>query len=376
MPLNFSNTVSHLYYTGNASFAFHALLSGGYFHNLCEEIDHKPKQVILDLMLVMSHLFGRHNLRPAILETRETAPKSSPSVIILPPMPDKAARILRSHNESTLSIYSAYVSTYIEQHVKTPDSTLPLTNLKCGGDESPIELHPSMSFQPPTRVTSAFVALSGHRDKWNSIPELCKNVRSGIWLEQAVVPYVGLYPEEGNLPLNAYLLDFFKHGNIHALEKDNMIRKGDIWFALNDFSLVLATIVTSFENFFKLSPDADLDLLDTIGSGEAREEELDFSEARDLPKPARRQNKIHRRQLAPSNPTKAQRFEVAESWEDEVSDQEPKEVAEKKEAGKGMTAEDHTQMNAVLNAQEMSQVLKAFRMLQGEFNDKFKAMWA
>ena len=69
MPLNFSNTVSHLYYTGNASFAFHALLSGGYFHNLCEEIDHKPKQVLLDLMLVMSHLFGRHNLRPAILET-------------------------------------------------------------------------------------------------------------------------------------------------------------------------------------------------------------------------------------------------------------------------------------------------------------------
>ena len=69
MPLNFSNTVSHLYYTGNASFAFHALLSGGYFHNLCEEIDHKPKQVLLDLMLVMSHLFGRHNLRPAILGT-------------------------------------------------------------------------------------------------------------------------------------------------------------------------------------------------------------------------------------------------------------------------------------------------------------------
>lgn len=63
-------------------------------------------------------------------------------------MPDKVVRILCSHNESTLSIYSAYVSTYIEQHVKTPDSTLPLTNLKCGGDKSPIELHPSMSFQP------------------------------------------------------------------------------------------------------------------------------------------------------------------------------------------------------------------------------------
>ncbi|KAE8417430.1 hypothetical protein BDV36DRAFT_257062 [Aspergillus pseudocaelatus] len=158
-------------------------------------------------------------------------------------MPKKAARILRYHNGKTLNIYSTYVTTYINQHIKEADCFLPLTNFKCGGDTPAKDISPSMAFLPPTQVSSAFVALSGHRDKWNSIPELCENVRSGVWLEQAAVPYVELYPKKRNNPLYGYLLDFFKHGNVHALEKDNRIRKGGIWFVLDDFSLVLATIV-------------------------------------------------------------------------------------------------------------------------------------
>ncbi|KJK62905.1 hypothetical protein P875_00034257 [Aspergillus parasiticus SU-1] len=407
-PLNFSNTVAHLYYTGNSSFAFHALLSGGYFHDLCRDIRHRPKQVLLALMLVMSHLFGRQNLRPAILESKLKATKSSPSVVVLPPMPKKATRILHSHNEKTLNVYSAYVTTYINQHIKDADCFLPLTNFKCGGDTSAKDINPSMPFLPPTQVTSAFVALSGHRDRWSSIPELCKNVRSGVWLEQAVVPYVGLYPREGKLPLNAYLLDFFKHGNVHALEKDNRVRKGDIWFVLNDFSLVLATIVTSLENFLKLSPNADPDLLDIMGSGDAHEEELDISFAKEevsepedkTLKSSKNKTKGLPKQPSPSMPIKAKKPEAAESWEDEVSDDEPN--PEEKEAATTDLAQEtlgnlkrntrkkntsiHTQStnvidhdsfgSTVLDGQGFFQVLEAFRMLQAEFNDKFKAIWA
>ncbi|EIT79941.1 putative helicase, DEAD-box superfamily [Aspergillus oryzae 3.042] len=407
-PLNFSNTIAHLYYTGNSSFAFHALLSGGYFHDLCRDIRHKPKQVLLALMLVMSHLFGRQNLRPAILESQQKATKSSTSVVVLPPMPKKAAQILHSHNEKTLNIYSAYVTTYINQHIKDADCFLPLTNCKCGGDTSAKDINPSMPFLPPTQVTSAFVALSGHRDRWNSIPELCKNVRSGVWLEQAVVPYVGLYPKEGKLPLNAYLLDFFKHGNVHALEKDNRVRKGDIWFVLNDFSLVLATIVTSLENFLKLSPNTDPDLLDIMGSGDAHEEELDISFAKEKVsepenkplKSSKNKTKGLPKQPSPSMPVKVKKPKVAESWEDEVSDDEPN-PEEKEETTTDLAQEtpgnlkrktrkkntsihaqstnviDHDSFGSiVLDGQGVSLVLEAFRMLQAEFNDKFKAMWA
>ncbi|KAF7595340.1 hypothetical protein BBP40_006589 [Aspergillus hancockii] len=197
----------------------------------------------------------------------------------------QAARVLSSHKDKTLDIYSTFVRTYIDQHVKDFDCVLPLTNMKCGADKCAHEIYPSMSILAPTQVTSAFAALSSHRDKWNNIAELRKNVRSGVWLEQAVVPYVGLYPEEGSLPLDAYLLDFFKHGNTHALEKDNMIRKGDIY-------------------------------------GEAHEEEMDLGfkyvipKPNNLPKQGKQQNKGYSKQPS-SSLTKAKKLNVAESWEDE-----------------------------------------------------------
>lgn len=39
--------------------------------------------------------------------------------------------------------------------------------------------------------------------------------------------------------------DFFKHGDILTIERANGVRRSEIWFLLNDFSMVLATIITS-----------------------------------------------------------------------------------------------------------------------------------
>ncbi|OJZ84331.1 hypothetical protein ASPFODRAFT_82687 [Aspergillus luchuensis CBS 106.47] len=387
LPLNFSGTISHLYYTENSSFAFHALLNGGYFHRLCKNIGKKPKETLLTLMLVMSHLFGRKYLPPVALENLRTSEKKSPSVVILPSLPKKAASILRSHNEKTQDIYTSYVTTFVEQHIIDPGCFLPLTGIKCGGDKSPEGISHALPVTPPTRVTSSFAALSGHGDKWRSISDLCRKVRSGVWLEQAVVPYVGLYPEEGKLPLNAYLYDFFKHGNVKALEKGNMIRRGDIWFLLNDFSLVLATIVTDFENYLKLSPNIDLDLLEVAGSGDVHEIDLDDSAygandpqpgttAKSAKLPQVRMQATTKPPLtsASANPKKAK---VADSWEDELNDDEESEnkVPEREENAKATNNPTSSTLPSDTE-QGFLQVLRAFRMLQAEFNEKFKAMWA
>ena len=77
------------------------------------------------------------------------------------------------------------------------------------------------------------------------------------------------------IPLNAWLLDFFKHGDVNTLEKANGIRKADIWFLLNDFSLALATIITSLLNFMKLREGTDVDMLDVMGNLDATEEAED-----------------------------------------------------------------------------------------------------
>jgi hypothetical protein len=175
-----------------------------------------------------------------------------------------------------LAIYSAYVMTFINQHTKEENCTLPLTGMKYGGDKPATDVSNSIRFLPRTRVTSSFAALSGHRDKWNNITELCARVRSGVWLEQSVTPHLRISTDkEGSAPLNAYLYDFYKHGNIHALVSENMIRSGDLWYLLNDFSLVLATIVTSMENFMKLSPRMDPGLVDAMRSNDNSEYESD-----------------------------------------------------------------------------------------------------
>lgn len=396
-PLNFAGTISHLYYTENSSFAFHALLSKGYFHRLCEDVHHSPEIVTRTLMLVMAHIFGRRFLPRKTIEFHKSAVKYSPSIVFLPPLPKEAAKAIRAHNKSTLDIYATYVTTFIKQHVKTPDSTLPLTHLKQGGDKSPADICPELSILPPPLVNSPFVALSGHRDTWSSISQLCKMVRSGVWLEQSVVPYVAIGPEEDHAPLNAYLYDFFRHGNVQALETGNMVRRGDIWFVLNDFSLVLATIVTSFENFLKLAPNTDADMLDTIGSGDAYEDELD-KRAMEVEgfssevTPASQQKIGHSRSQSGKDsvviaPIKAKKAKVSDNWDDELSDDEVsgslKLASNLSEGTKDSS--DHSSVtasnsddtrNEVLDEQRLLKVLKAFKLLQAEFNGKFKAMWA
>ena len=42
--------------------------------------------------------------------------------------------------------------------------------------------------------------------------------------------------------MNAYLLDFYIHGQVLTLALANDIRRGDIWYLLQDFSLTLLTV--------------------------------------------------------------------------------------------------------------------------------------
>lgn len=127
--------------------------------------------------------------------------KHSSSIVFLPALPPKAAKTLRQHNKDTLQTFTTYVRTFVDQHMAdTTDATLPLTGLTVGGPEEDLEVPGSL---PPTKVRSAFVALSGHGDDFATISDLCRTVRSGVFLEEAVIPYVSLHPEETKTPLNA-----------------------------------------------------------------------------------------------------------------------------------------------------------------------------
>ncbi|KAI9723453.1 MAG: hypothetical protein M1828_004183 [Chrysothrix sp. TS-e1954] len=369
-PLNFAGLVSHLYFTENSAFAFQALLKAGYFHSLCSGLRENPAETIRTLMLVMAHLFGRRPFRQADREFLKERVKRSPSVVFLPKLPDQAARTLTRHNEETKAVFQAYVSTFVDQHIKQEEKTLPLTGLRVGG-EYPSDLSSRKPFRQSTRLRSPFVALSGWDDTFKNVKDLCHTVRQGVFLEEAVVPHFDVYPQDMDEPLNAYLYDFFRHGNVSALESANLIRKSDVWFLLNDFSMVLATIVTSMKNFLKLSPASDMDMLDINGAFDAHEEEeegklADFetmsgttavdSEAGGNKKPIKTKSKS----------------KVADTWqlqdehdEDEMTDEED----DNSENVSTPSLDRESDGSLVI-------VLAAFQRLNNEFNTKFRAMWA
>lgn len=379
-PLNFAGLVSHLYFTENSSFAFHALLKEGYFHELCAGINKNEKNTLETLMLVMAHLFNRTFCRQADEEYKEKVVKPSSSIVFLPPLPKKAATILRTHNAETLDVYRTYVETFVDQHITSDDRKLPLTGMEVGtaSDTAADKLNVVHSL-PATKTRSSFVAISGHGDRYSSIADLCETTRDGVFLEQAVIPYVGV---EADQPLNAWLLDFFKHGDVRTLERANGIRRSDIWFMLNDFSLVLATLIAALMGYMKLKESTDMDMLDVMGNLDAHEEAED-EQAAASEEQSDAQSVADSAVSLPERPKQVvskKKAKNADSWED-VADEE--DAITRKEDRKTNLANEAKAIDAEGGAwggeeggEGLKNVLKAFTKLHAEFTVKFRAMWA
>ncbi|KAI9840404.1 MAG: hypothetical protein M1838_004074 [Thelocarpon superellum] len=400
-PQNFAGCVTHLYYTENSSFAFHALLKEGYFHDLCAGFDANEAneaRVLETLMIVMSHLFGRRPCRQADQEYLALVKQSS-SVVFLPELPSKAATVLRKHNRETLECFSTYVKTFADEHLKEEERELPLTGHRVGGKMKRGD-HEAFSSLPATTTRSAFVALSGHGDVFDSVSDLCDTARQGIFLEKAIIPHLDVYPDEASAPLNAYLYDFYKHGDVTQLSKANGIGRGDVWFVLNDFSLVLATIIASLQVFMKLSAGTDLDMLDVIGDGDVAEnaqddaiaeadEKSSVSSVATTTSLAYASSNTSVASTKKSNTTSTgtgRRAKVVDDWETAASLEAKEDDAQSARNSSRAEASARSNKHTLgLDGEEiwtgtdergLLQVLKAFQKLRAEFDVKFKKMWA
>lgn len=364
------------------SFAFHALLKEGYFHELCSNINKSEKDTIEKLMLVMSHLFNRIQCRQADEEYRQKVVKPSSSIVFLPPLPDRAANILIQHNQQTLDIYQAYVETFVDQHISTEDNVMPLSGMSIGEEDD--ESANGVQSLPSAHIRSAFVALSGAGDSFDNIGDLCSRTRDGVFLEEAVVPHIGIFPQELDVPLNAWLLDFFKHGDIHTIEKANNIRRSDIWFLLNDFSLVLSTIIASLQNFMKLKEGTDMDMLDILGDLDVHEEAEEDKTAS-----AEEQSEASGPSVADSvvgggvpdrtrAPALKKKAKNLDSWEEAADAEDAADEANAPRIDPDATAElDDPDVRAWEGEEKgLKNVLKAFVKLHGEFYTKFRAIFS
>jgi ATP-dependent RNA helicase DDX60 len=193
---------------------------------------------------------------------------------------------------------------------------LPLSKLSLGGHtryQSGLiaKLHESAI---PYVARSAFVATSGHGDSFDTIGDLAHNTREGILIEHSAVPSMDDYI----VPpiLDAYLFDFFKHGQVDALVRDNGVRRGDVWFVLDEFDRILSAIDESLK---LVTRGVKIDF-----AGDALEKHGATKEAEGV-------------------------WESEDSGDEEIEDE--------------LTPEDRN-------------VCQAFSCLRHEFHAKFKKMWA
>ncbi|KAG9309998.1 hypothetical protein JVU11DRAFT_10032 [Chiua virens] len=269
-PFNLFGIAAHLYYTEPSNFALVTLLRHGVLHRISAQPSLiKAKH---DFILLMSHLFGRRYLPESYLKDEHMAGiiKKSASMVVLPPLQDDARRVLAVHEEEILRIFTGYALTYGSQRSAElgPDTRLPLSDTELCGAPNMVARFGTWLQDTSIKVVarSLFVANSGHDDRFESVKDLARTARRGLNLNEYAIPsFEPIFAtsasdwkrnKNGNrsaghppqtkqthgFALNAYILDYYTHGQVQPLSDANAIRRGDIWFLLQEFDMTLKTV--------------------------------------------------------------------------------------------------------------------------------------
>lgn len=365
VPIGFSALVNRLNFMEHAAFALNSLLRSGYLSQLCRDFETRPDGVMDELVLVLSHLFGSIPVkRTAELEKR--AEKSSSS-IFLPRLPSTAEKVLSQHNRDTLGIFKGYAKSFVTQNLaESPNDTLPFSKTQVGGKTSSAKA-------PSTGATirSPFVALSGYDDEFKTIHDLCSTVRNDVFLDESTVPYVPIFPHDTAVENNAYLLDFWRNENWDALVKDNGIRRGQVWYVLNDFDRVLDTIALSLENMVYRMADPDADIEDIKGDydDEAGQGDSALEEQAAEDEPAM---EVRVAAAAPVVQLKTKKTKVVDSWDDDDDESDDGVEAEEAESSE----DDEPSLVAGGEGSGILAMMKAFVRLRADFREKFEKHFA
>ncbi|PVG01333.1 P-loop containing nucleoside triphosphate hydrolase protein, partial [Serendipita vermifera] len=351
------NFASFLYTNEPANLALVALFKSGYIHEICQSSIIDAKR---DLVHVLSFLFVRQYIsRPSFDKENFHILNRTPSRVILPSLPKQAQDVLKAHNQDVLNVFTEAAVMYAIQHSDTlgSDNALPLS----GNTVEAIQSTSSSAFiqslkksRLPIRSRSAFVATSGHGDVYSNIDELVRTVRSGVHLTKHVLPSFDILDPEDDTAgryINAYLLDFFTHGQVVPLVDANAIPRGQTWYLLLEFSNALDAIVTGIRELItKDTRRADDDLASVAGESVA--------------------------------------MAVQDDWAADVEDKDDSGVGkqinlpiekERSDEAEALAANTGSEIELVKPdhvSKRDWRVFEVFFQVQQDFNDKFRAMWA
>lgn len=238
--------VSKLYPYEPSNFLLVALLRSGTLHQISKSFEVDQITTLEKLCTVFAYLFGRVLRRKQTPESLTSDTRNSTSLMILPPLPTKVQVALDEHQLSVVSIFSTYAQQYCQQHSDDlgPDTTLPISKTTLSASSESLEGSFASKLRQSALVIdsrSPFVATSGLGDTYKSIAELSNTSRSGLVLTKHAVPVSENITKEYDL--DSYVLDFFRHGSLDMLIRDNSLVRGNVWFKLqvswNSFDSIL-----------------------------------------------------------------------------------------------------------------------------------------
>ncbi|NXJ65121.1 DDX60 helicase, partial [Rostratula benghalensis] len=250
-PIGFAGLVTHLYYHEPSNFVLVSFLVKGLFHKLCQPIKGKTvfsEAVMEKLVLILANLFGRRDLPACSMKYKR---KFCQSKVFLEDLPKDFADAVNEYNTRVEENFAHFLLTAarladMEQEYRLPLSKTDFSSKNWHGSELASYL---IDNAKSISAISPFACLSGVVDSNLFHGEIINKavLRSlGINVKNCPLLYLNKYDNQGRKrPLNAYALDFYKHGSLLALTTDNWLNEGEAYYALRDFLLLIKSIGTS-----------------------------------------------------------------------------------------------------------------------------------
>ncbi|XP_044537615.1 probable ATP-dependent RNA helicase DDX60 [Gracilinanus agilis] len=274
-PRGFSGLVIHLHYHEPSNFVLISFLEKGLFHNLCQPMKQNGPKVFSEnvmetLVLVLANLFGRRYLPSCVKKYKRTF---SQSKVILNDLPKEFAAAAEEYNHKIENDFGSFLLIVSKLADMKKEYQLPLSEIDFSGEEygdSELVSHLMPGTENRTAV-SPFPCLSEITDQdLFNIDMVNDIVLRTIDVHDENAPYFWLKKcdrDGSRRHLNAYALDFYKHGSMTALTLDNWLNKGDAFALIKDFGLLIQAIRISLE---ELCDDEQDDVVLAFGQlGEA-----------------------------------------------------------------------------------------------------------
>ncbi|XP_047407322.1 probable ATP-dependent RNA helicase DDX60 isoform X2 [Sciurus carolinensis] len=261
-PMGFAGLVSHLHYHEPSNLVFVNFLVRGLFHNLCQPTHkgskHFSQDVMEKLVLVLANLFGRTYL-PAKFQDANL--EFYQSKVFLDDLPKDFGAALDEYNMQVTKDFACFLLIVskladMKQEYQLPLSKISFTGKEC--EDSQLVSH-LMNCKEGRTAISPFVCLSGNFNDVLLEPGTPSHVvlhTIGLNHIEAPVLWPQHFDSQGRrMPLNAYALDFYKHGSLVGLTQDNRLHEGDAYQLLKDFALTIKSISVSLRELCENEDD-------------------------------------------------------------------------------------------------------------------------